>query len=73
MFNYSGILVDGNGGISAGGIKLVLDVEEIEDRPLITKKLITYLETVLSTQNKKDSTDPSASNNLEGIINEQRN
>lgn len=50
---YGGVLTNGMGGISADGIRLVLDTENIEDRELITQKLIIYLSAALNTQHKE--------------------
>ena len=47
---YIGILIDGMGGINVDGIKFVLDLEEVVDKPLITQKLITYLKSALKAQ-----------------------
>ena len=44
------MLIDGMGGISAGGIHLILELEEIPNPALFTKKLLIYLSTALNTQ-----------------------
>lgn len=51
---YGGMLIDSSEGISAEGIKLALTLEEIENKPLITQKLIVYLQEALKTQRQME-------------------
>ena len=53
--NYGRMLTTGDGGISADAIRLVLEIEEIENKTLITQKIIVYLRTVLEIQFKEIS------------------
>ena len=52
LIEYTPILTDGMGGISASGIRLVLDTEQIEmeERKPLIKKFMAYLKTAISTQ-----------------------
>lgn len=42
---YLSLFVDGMGGLSSEGIRLVIDIEKIipEDRPLIVRKIAAYV------------------------------
>lgn len=53
MYKYGGIMIDGMGSISAEGIRLAVEIEDIEDRALVTYKLVTYLRAALDSQNKE--------------------
>lgn len=63
MVKYGSILVT-NGGINADGginigninpdgIRFIMEIEEIENKAIITQKLIAYLRTVLEIQFKE--------------------
>lgn len=53
MFWYGATFVDGMGGISLVSIKEALVLENIENKQLITKKLIVYLRAGLDTQTEE--------------------
>lgn len=52
---YSGIFVDGMGGINSAGIQLALDAEDIPDhmRSEMINKIVSYLQAGLKTQRSK--------------------
>lgn len=52
---YLNLFIDGMGGLSSEGIRLVLDIEKIvaEDRPLTVRKISAYVLTALKTQQEK--------------------
>ena len=53
MVRYGSILVTGEGSISAEAIRWVIEIEDIDDRALVTYKLVVYLRTALETRNKE--------------------
>lgn len=53
MYWYGSAFVDGMGGISLPSIKEALILEGIEDKQLITKKLIVYLKAGLDAQHEE--------------------
>ena len=52
---YSGIFIDGMGGINSAGIKLALEAEDIPDelRSVIILKIVAYLQAGIKTQRSK--------------------
>ena len=50
---YGSTFTDGMGSISVSGIKYALELEGIENKELVAKKLIAYLRTALDTQSRK--------------------
>jgi len=54
---YQDIMIDGNGGISAEGIRFAFDTEDIsiEERNTIVQKIITFLKTAINTVRKEET------------------
>jgi len=50
---YIALLVSGMGGVSAGGIRLVIELEEPSDSKVFTQKVLAYLSSGLRAQNKE--------------------
>lgn len=52
---YNGLFIDGMGGINAGGIKLVLELEDIskDEMPWLTQKIVFYVSMMLTKQREK--------------------
>ena len=63
---YGNLLLDGNGGISAAGIKMALDSEgwisDIE-KPELIRKLVLYLTTAIKTSNQHNKDKPHGQKN----------
>ena len=53
MYWYGSAFVDGMGGINIASIKEALVLENVEDKQLITKKLIIYLKAGLEAQTEE--------------------
>lgn len=50
---YGSIFTDSEGGINPVGIKYALELEEIEDKPLIAHKIIVYVRAGLDIQRSR--------------------
>ena len=47
------MLINKEGSIMADGIEYALKLEEVEDKPLVTHKILVYLKTALDIQYKE--------------------
>lgn len=47
------MLINKEGSIMANGIEYALKLEEVEDKPLVTHKILVYLKTALDIQYKE--------------------